>query len=141
MQFQKIAYMGCFVQSYRDNAIKAWSGMLTSKNITCAENFSLVETLGEPVVIRKWNIDKLPNDQFSVSNAIMITLSDRWPLMIDPQMQANKWIKNMEKPNQLKFQKLCKSRRAVSPHPVSMADFSFNPRFKLRGGGWVEGKE
>eukprot|EP00945_MAST-04E_sp_MAST-4E-sp1_P004103 g4103.t1 len=105
-----IAYMGCFVQSYRDNAIKAWSGMLTSKNITCAENFSLVETLGEPVVIRKWNIDKLPNDQFSVSNAIMITLSDRWPLMIDPQMQANKWIKNMEKPNQLK---VCKQSQST----------------------------
>uniref|UniRef100_A0A8D8RDS8 Dynein heavy chain 7, axonemal n=1 Tax=Cacopsylla melanoneura TaxID=428564 RepID=A0A8D8RDS8_9HEMI len=27
--------------------------------------------------------------------------SRRWPLMIDPQEQANKWVKNMEKSNGL----------------------------------------
>lgn len=35
----------------------------------------------------------------------------RWPLMIDPQGQANKWIKNMEKPNNL--------------HVVKMSDSNF----------------
>lgn len=30
----------------------------------------------------------------------------RWPLMIDPQGQANKWIKNMEKANNLHVVKL-----------------------------------
>lgn len=30
----------------------------------------------------------------------------RWPLMIDPQGQANKWIKNMEKTNSLHLIKL-----------------------------------
>lgn len=33
----------------------------------------------------------------------------RWPLMIDPQGQANKWVKNMEKANNLHVIKLTDS--------------------------------
>lgn len=36
-------------------------------------------------------------DPFSVDNGIIVFNSRRWPLMIDPQGQANKWIRNMEK--------------------------------------------
>lgn len=32
---------------------------------------------------------------------IIVANSRRWPLMIDPQGQANKWVKNMEKANNL----------------------------------------
>jgi dynein heavy chain len=35
----------------------------------------------------------------------MLQKSNRWPLMIDPQGQANKWIKKMEEPNNLKIVK------------------------------------
>jgi len=38
----------------------------------------------------------LPSDSTSVDNAIMVFKTQSWPLMIDPQMQANKWIKNLE---------------------------------------------
>ena len=31
-----------------------------------------------------------------------MTRGTRWPLMIDPQEQANKWVKNMEKEGGLK---------------------------------------
>ena len=57
------------------------------------------------MVIREWVINKLPNDGFSIDNAIMMTQSNRWPLMIDPQGQANKWVKMMEAPQQLKVVK------------------------------------
>lgn len=53
--------------------------------------------LGDPVTIRDWLLAGLPNDSFSIDNAIMLSASSRWPLMIDPQGQANKWIKAREK--------------------------------------------
>ena len=43
---------------------------------------------------------------YSVDNAIIAKSANRWPLMIDPQGQANKWIKNMEKLNILEVIKL-----------------------------------
>ncbi len=49
--------------------------------------------LGDPVRIREWTINRLPNDDFSINNAIMLFKSDKFPLMIDPQGQANAWIK------------------------------------------------
>lgn len=42
---------------------------------------------------------------FSMQNALITVCSNRWPLMIDPQGQANKWIKNMEKSNKLEVVK------------------------------------
>jgi dynein heavy chain len=31
----------------------------------------------------------------SIENAILAAKTSRWPLMIDPESQANKWIKKM----------------------------------------------
>jgi len=53
--------------------------------------------LGEPVKIQAWNIAELPKDDTSTENGIIIDKTRRWPLMIDPQTQANKFIKNLAK--------------------------------------------
>ena len=91
-----IAYLGAFTAGFRDECIAEWSKLLQSKRIPCAAAFKLNATLGDAVAIRNWVINKLPNDSFSVDNAIMMTNSGRWPLCIDPQRQANKWIRNLE---------------------------------------------
>jgi dynein heavy chain len=43
-----------------------------------------------------WTIAGLPNDSFSIENGIIVDKARRWPLCIDPQGQANKWIKKLE---------------------------------------------
>ncbi|KAM3849660.1 dynein axonemal heavy chain 7 [Diretmus argenteus] len=101
-----VAYLGAFTSSYRQSQIEEWMQQCKSRAISCSPNMSLVNSLGEPVKIRSWTIAGLPSDSFSVDNAIIISNARRWPLMIDPQGQANKWVKNMEKANSLHVIKL-----------------------------------
>ncbi|KAI6065272.1 Dynein heavy chain 7, axonemal [Aix galericulata] len=101
-----VAYLGAFTSSYRQKQTKEWTLFCKAKDIPCSDDFSLTNVLGEPVQIRAWNIAGLPSDTFSIDNGIIISNGRRWPLMIDPQGQANKWIKNMEKANSLHIIKL-----------------------------------
>ncbi|XP_037866676.1 dynein axonemal heavy chain 7 isoform X1 [Bombyx mori] len=96
-----IAYLGPFTATFRNGQVKKWAQACHNCGIVCTLNYSLIKSLGEPVTIQQWNIDGLPSDDFSVESAIIIMTARRWPLMIDPQGQANRWIKNMEKPNNL----------------------------------------
>lgn len=52
--------------------------------------------MADPYDIRMWNACGLPRDNVSTENAILVTKAGRWPLMIDPQEQANRWIRQME---------------------------------------------
>ena len=54
--------------------------------ISCADPFSLVDTLGDPIQIREWIIAKLPKDEFSITNAIIYAKSIKFPLFVDPQV-------------------------------------------------------
>ncbi|XP_075305326.1 dynein axonemal heavy chain 3 [Odontesthes bonariensis] len=96
-----VSYLGAFTVDYRKNCQEQWHILCQEKKIPCSEEFTLSNTLGNQVAIRAWQIAGLPVDSFSTDNGIIVFNSRRWPLMIDPQGQANKWIKNMEKANKL----------------------------------------
>ena len=90
-----IAYLGPVTGEFRAERIKQWLTMVLTSKLAASPDYSLQGLLGEPVTIREWNIAGLPSDSFSVDNGIIATRARRWPLMIDPQGQASKWIKNM----------------------------------------------
>ncbi|KAM7373014.1 hypothetical protein PAMP_007900 [Pampus punctatissimus] len=96
-----VSYLGAFTVDYRIECQERWHILCQEKKIPCSEDFTLTNTLGNQVAIRAWQIAGLPVDSFSTDNGIIVFNSRRWPLMIDPQGQANKWIKNMEKANKL----------------------------------------
>lgn len=83
-------------------------------SIPASENFDFAAFLADPKNVRDWNIQGLPSDSFSTENGVMVTQGSRWPLMIDPQGQANKWIKNMEGSNGLRVLNLSMSDMARS---------------------------
>uniref|UniRef100_A0A3B5AK42 Dynein axonemal heavy chain 3 n=1 Tax=Stegastes partitus TaxID=144197 RepID=A0A3B5AK42_9TELE len=101
-----VSYLGAFTVDYRVECQEQWHILCQEKNIPCSKDFTLSNTLGNQVAIRTWQIAGLPVDSFSTDNGIIVFNSRRWPLMIDPQGQANKWIKNLEKDNKLAVIKL-----------------------------------
>ncbi len=104
-----VSYLGTFTVDYRMECQREWHKLCNEKNIPCSKDFTLSNTLGNQVLIRSWQIAGLPVDSFSTDNGIIVSNSRRWPLMIDPQGQANKWVKNMNKGNKLSVIKLSDS--------------------------------
>ena len=101
-----IAYFGAFTGSYRDELVQRWVSRCKELDIPVTDDCTLRGTLASAVEVRDWNIWGLPTDNVSVDNGILVTRGKRWPLMIDPQNQANAWVKAMEQKNALKVIKL-----------------------------------
>ena len=91
-----ISYYGGFTGAYRDQLIAQWLLQANKLSIPASPKFSLAGTLGDPVLIREWQNQGLPTDSVSVNNGILVDKCRRWPLMIDPQMQANSWLRKKE---------------------------------------------
>ncbi|KAJ3267030.1 Dynein heavy chain 6, axonemal [Chytriomyces hyalinus] len=104
-----VAYYGAFTSNYRQELIYIWIKKFQEIGIPVSETFNIVDHLSDPAVVRDWNIQGLPADQLSTENGILVTRGRRWPLMIDPQGQANRWIRSMEGSN-LKVIKLSDSK-------------------------------
>lgn len=99
-----LSYAGPFLSNYRDELVQeTWLKQVRELSIPCSPDFTFAKFLANPSLVRQWNIQGLPSDSFSTENGTIVTTSNRWPLMIDPQGQAIKWIKNMEKGRKLKI--------------------------------------
>uniref|UniRef100_A0A3P8VN13 Dynein axonemal heavy chain 2 n=1 Tax=Cynoglossus semilaevis TaxID=244447 RepID=A0A3P8VN13_CYNSE len=90
-----LSYMGPFLSNYRDELLSIWMNEVKNFEIPCTPGFSFAVFLSKPTAVREWNIQGLPSDAFSTENGVIVTRGN-WPLMVDPQGQALKWIKNME---------------------------------------------
>jgi dynein heavy chain len=101
-----VAYFGAFTSKYRVDLVDAWSAKCDELKIPRSEGMGLADILSDAFQIRGWNANALPNDTLSIENAVLVTQGRRWPLMIDPQDQANTWIRTMERRNGLKVIKL-----------------------------------
>ncbi|XP_037810078.1 dynein heavy chain 12, axonemal [Lucilia sericata] len=96
-----IAYLSAVNYKYRSMCVEDWYQKCVNHKIPLSENYSITKALGLDITIQNWNINGLPNDVFSTENAIISANSSRYSLFIDPQGQANNWIKNTERKNRL----------------------------------------
>ncbi|XP_075778340.1 dynein axonemal heavy chain 11 isoform X2 [Pelodiscus sinensis] len=92
-----VSYVGSFTKQYREELVEhMWIPFLKSQKvpIPITEGLDLIAMLTDDATIAAWNNEGLPGDRMSTENATILTNCERWPLMIDPQQQGIKWIKN-----------------------------------------------
>jgi len=69
-----------------------------------SENADPLAILTDSAQMAQWNSEGLPSDRVSVENGAITTFAERWPLMIDPQLQGIVWVKEKESRNNLQVQ-------------------------------------
>ena len=106
MSCAAISYYGPFPGNYRTKLVETWSSGCSKTSVPASEKYSLANTMGNPVTIKDWQNQGLPTDEVSTNSAILVVTGKRWPLMIDPQGQANKWLKNLEEKNDMQMTKM-----------------------------------
>jgi dynein heavy chain len=95
-----VSYCGPFNSEFRSMLMKEYFiNDLKNNEIPVTLSLDLTNFLIEKTTVAEWNLQGLPKDDLSTQNGIMVTRSSRFPLMIDPQGQAVKWIKNRNAEN------------------------------------------
>ena len=98
-----VTYLGAFPDALRRDALADWSAALKARGLGLEEGFSLRGLCSQVLDLEAWLAADLPNDPVAVENAIIISMSKRVPLCVDPHGQANRWLKSMEEGNGLEI--------------------------------------
>ncbi|GKT28283.1 Dynein heavy chain, partial [Aduncisulcus paluster] len=103
-----LSYAGAFNQEFRNILTENWLKDMRERVIPFTPGIQdkITQFLVSEATVGEWNLQGLPTDDLSVQNGIIVTTATRYPLLIDPQAQANTWIKNREGDNNLKVTKL-----------------------------------
>ena len=109
-----VSYLGVFSAGFRQRALRMWSEHMrgTYAQLAFSSPFSLESVLASPMQVRKWRMNGLPSDSFSTENGIVLSRSLRWPLLMDPQGQGNRFVKNNEVSDESKSLKTVKASDA-----------------------------
>eukprot|EP00232_Nephroselmis_pyriformis_P019075 CAMPEP_0182900652 /NCGR_PEP_ID=MMETSP0034_2-20130328/28990_1 /TAXON_ID=156128 /ORGANISM="Nephroselmis pyriformis, Strain CCMP717" /LENGTH=4527 /DNA_ID=CAMNT_0025034901 /DNA_START=131 /DNA_END=13711 /DNA_ORIENTATION=+ len=99
-----VSYAGPFNMNFRVNLVtQNWVPDLIEREIPMTEGVTPLDLLCDESKKALWAQEGLPTDPLSIENGAILCSAARWPLMIDPQLQGIKWIKNREEPNGLKI--------------------------------------
>ncbi|XP_016077900.1 PREDICTED: dynein heavy chain 9, axonemal [Miniopterus natalensis] len=92
-----ISYLGFFTKKYRQSLMDGtWRPYLNQLEVPIPVTPGLdpLRMLTDDADVAAWQNEGLPADRMSVENATILLSCERWPLMVDPQLQGIKWVKN-----------------------------------------------
>jgi len=92
-----VSYVGPFNTEFRGILLEEFTKSSHTFHVPAHDIVKPESFLVDATAIGEWALQGLPSDDLSVQNAIMVTRASRFPLMVDPQGQANRWIKVKEK--------------------------------------------
>nr|XP_027809857.1 dynein heavy chain 9, axonemal [Marmota flaviventris] len=91
-----ISYLGFFTKKYRQSLMDGtWRPYLSQLKVPIPVTPTLdpLRMLTDDADVAAWQNEGLPADRMSMENATILINCERWPLMVDPQLQGIKWIK------------------------------------------------
>lgn len=94
-----ISYIGPFSKVYRISLMDTFIKYATDFKINISNEFDPVNVFADAATISEWNNNSLPADIVSSQNGMILMNSERWCLIIDPQLQGIKWLKEQYRDN------------------------------------------
>jgi len=89
-----VGYISPFSSNFRLELWKnQWIPDIQNRKLPLSKGVDPLKILATDAEMGAWNNEGLPADRVSLENAAVIVSCARWPLMIDPQLQGVKWIK------------------------------------------------
>jgi dynein heavy chain len=102
-----VSYVGPFSKQFRERIITdSFVDYFKKNSVPASPAANPLLILTDDAMKAEWNTQKLPNDQVSTENGSILTSSDRYSLMIDPQLQGITWIRQKESQNNLETTRL-----------------------------------
>ena len=102
-----VSYVGPFNKKFREIIIDdEFVTFFKKNNIPSSPGNNPLEILTDDATTAGWNQQKLPSDRVSTENGAILTNSDRYSLIIDPQLQGITWLKEREKNSDLQVTRL-----------------------------------
>ena len=102
-----VSYAGPFTNRFRKELIAEWAKFSVDRSIPMTEGLmdplkvheqprlcclgaseSVCQVLVDDALVAGWVREGLPSDPTSIQNGTILTNSERWPLMLDPQLQG-----------------------------------------------------
>eukprot|EP00117_Sycon_ciliatum_P023615 scpid1048/ scgid0074/ Dynein-1-alpha heavy chain, flagellar inner arm I1 complex; 1-alpha DHC; Dynein-1, subspecies f len=89
-----LVYAGVHNAGFRNALFERWQQV---QSLPTSTEYCFVSTLEPQTKIHNWVSLGLPHDAHSSENAVILTHCKRWPLLIDPQHQARRWLTQLQK--------------------------------------------
>lgn len=113
-----MSYVGPFNKEFRDRILSDFLTFFKANNIPMSEDANPLSILCDDAEVAGWNNFGLPPDRVSTENGAILTNSERYSLIIDPQLQGIVWLRKTYDSKGLKVTRLS------NPKMVKTIEFS-----------------